>query len=127
MLTVRLSCTHTPAKVQSARETAVWALAIVSCNDEWNVLPQVWEHDGAQLLCDVLHQVRWKSSSRCIQYAATIIQLIIEVNIANKYTDTERLSNVFFSCTMLRSLVVASEVPANKTTTTDNARASSAS
>lgn len=29
------------ATVQSARETAVWALAICCCNDEWQVVPQV--------------------------------------------------------------------------------------
>jgi hypothetical protein len=66
------------AEIQSARETAVWALAILSCNDEWHVVPQVWEQNGASVLCEVLHQKRWKCSSRCIQYAATVIQLTIE-------------------------------------------------
>lgn len=41
------------AKSQSTRETAVWALAIVCCNDEWNVVPQVWEQKGAPHLCEV--------------------------------------------------------------------------
>ena len=56
----------------------MWALAILSCNDEWHVVPQVWEQNGASVLCEVLHQKRWKCSSRCIQYAATVIQLTIE-------------------------------------------------
>jgi hypothetical protein len=66
------------ADMQNARETAVWALAICCCNDEWQVVPQVWELDGCRSLCEILHQKRWKSSSRCVQYAATIIQLTLE-------------------------------------------------
>jgi hypothetical protein len=31
----------------------VWALAICCCNDEWHVVPEVWELQGAPLLCEV--------------------------------------------------------------------------
>ena len=56
----------------------MWALAIVACNDEVHVVPQVWEQNGAVMLCEVLEGRRWTSSSRCIQYAGTVVQLTIE-------------------------------------------------
>lgn len=62
-----------------------------------------------------------KSSARYVQYAATIIQLIIEVNIAKVYTQTCMLLRCFwFLYTAALAGGVAADAPTD--TTTDYAR-----